>query len=150
MRVLLPATQKKKRFENNRGQKRMVYGSKTRSGKNAAECCRMVYGVIGAWRTLSGKRALLSQSGPAQGTLHSARTPPVGSQQSCQPTVKLHVLPLVWFFSSEEGVVWGAGGRSLNLPCGSTPDPAKIAHDKQKPSGLVNTGKNNVTTPQIK
>ena len=28
-----------------------------------------------------------------------APTPPVGSQYSCQPTVKLHILPLVWIFT---------------------------------------------------
>ena len=30
---------------------------------------------------------------PSQGKLQNAPTPPVGSQYSCQPTVKLHVLP---------------------------------------------------------
>ena len=30
-----------------------------------------------------------------QGILQSAPTPPAGSQQSCQPTVKLHISPLV-------------------------------------------------------
>ena len=33
-----------------------------------------------------------------QGTVQSAPTPPVGSHYSCQPTVKLHMLPLVWIF----------------------------------------------------
>ena len=35
---------------------------------------------------------------PWQGKLQSTPTPPVGSQHSCQPTVKLHILPLVWIF----------------------------------------------------
>ena len=39
----------------------------------------------------------------AQGTLQSAPTPPVGSQYSCQPTVKLHILPLVWIFPLGKG-----------------------------------------------
>ena len=41
----------------------------------------------------------------------SAPTPPVGSQHSCQPTVKLHMLPLVWIFSSGKGLVRGRRGH---------------------------------------
>ena len=52
-----------------------------------------------------------------QGKLQSAPTPPVGLQHLCQPTVKLHILPLVWIFLGGGGVVWGAGSSSWDLPC---------------------------------
>ena len=35
--------------------------------------------------------------------LQSDPAPPVGSQHSCQPTVKLHKLPLVWLFPLGKG-----------------------------------------------
>ena len=38
-----------------------------------------------------------------QGTLQSGPAAPVGSQHSCQPTVKLHILPLVWNFPLGKG-----------------------------------------------
>ena len=54
---------------------------------------------------------------PYQGTLQSAPMPPVlvGSQYSCQPTVKLHIFTLVWIFLWER-VSMGARGSSWNLP----------------------------------
>ena len=53
----------------------------------------------------------------AQGTLQSAPTPPVGSQHSCQPTVKLHILPLVWIFTLGKGWYGGTGGQQLKFAC---------------------------------
>ena len=54
-----------------------------------------------------------------QRELQSAPTPPVGSRHSCQPTVKLHILPLVWDFLWERG---STGSSSWNLPwCCTTP-----------------------------
>ena len=47
-----------------------------------------------------------------------APTPPAGSQHSCQPTVKLYILPLVWGFSSGEGVVRGRRGQQLEFAAG--------------------------------
>ena len=35
--------------------------------------------------------------------LVSTPTPPLGSQHSCQPTVQLHMLPLVWTFPLVKG-----------------------------------------------
>ena len=35
--------------------------------------------------------------------LQSDPAPPVESQYSCQPTVKLHILPLVWIFTLGKG-----------------------------------------------
>ena len=43
------------------------------------------------------------QTRATHGTLQSAHTPPVGSQYSCQPTVKLLTLPLVWIFPLGKG-----------------------------------------------
>ena len=40
---------------------------------------------------------------------------PVGSQHSCRPTVKFHMLPLVWSFTLGKGWYGGAGGSSWNL-----------------------------------
>ena len=48
--------------------------------------------------------------------LQSAPAPPVGLQHSCRPTVKLHILPLVWIFTLEMGYYGGAGGSSWDLP----------------------------------
>ena len=56
---------------------------------------------------------------PAHRQLQSDPAPPVGSQHSCQPTVKLHVLPLVWIFTLGKGQCGGAGGSSWDLPCSS-------------------------------
>ena len=39
----------------------------------------------------------------SQGTLQSGPAAPVGSQHSCHPTVKLHILPLVWIFTLGTG-----------------------------------------------
>ena len=39
----------------------------------------------------------------SQGTLQSGPAAPVGSQHSCQPAVKLHILPLVWIFPLGKG-----------------------------------------------
>ena len=44
-------------------------------------------------------------------------TPPVGSQHSCQPTVKTLYHPLVWIFSSGKGVVWRHRGQQLGFAC---------------------------------
>ena len=40
--------------------------------------------------------------------------PPAGSQHSCQPTVKLHILPLVWVFLWERGST-GAQGAAAGI-----------------------------------
>ena len=54
----------------------------------------------------------------------SAPTPPVGSRHSCQPTVNLHILPLVLRFSSGKGVVRGhRGRRGRQLECTLPPVP---------------------------
>ena len=68
-------------------------------------------------RVLSGattKRLALD----VQEKIQSAPTPPVESQHSCQPTVKLHILPLlvVWNFPPGKGWYGGAGGSSWRLP----------------------------------
>ena len=44
-----------------------------------------------------------TQGSGVQEKVQSAPTPPVGSQHSCQPTVKLHILPLVWVFPLGKG-----------------------------------------------
>ena len=50
-----------------------------------------------------------------QGALQSAPTPPVGSQYSCQPTVKLLILPLVWIFLWERGSTGAQGAAAENF-----------------------------------
>ena len=50
-----------------------------------------------------------------KGKLQSAHTHPAGAQHSCQPTVKLHILPLVqlvWIFTLLKGVSTGAHGAA--------------------------------------
>ena len=55
-----------------------------------------------------------------QGTLQSAPTPPAGSQHSCQPTVKLHILPLVWIFLWERFSTGAQGAAAgIYLACAS-------------------------------
>ena len=49
--------------------------------------------------------------------IQSAPTPPAGSRHSCQPTVKLHILSLVWMLPLGKGWYGGAEGSSLNFPC---------------------------------
>ena len=49
-----------------------------------------------------------------QGKLQSAPTSPVGSQHSCQPTVKLHIITLVWIFLWERGST-GAQGAAAGI-----------------------------------
>ena len=48
-----------------------------------------------------------------------APTPPAGSQHSCQPTVKLNILPLVWIFLWEIGST-GAQGAAAEQQLGFT------------------------------
>ena len=58
-----------------------------------------------------------------------APTPPVGSRRSCQPTVKLHVLPLVWILPQSGKGVWygmvvrGRRGQQLGFALRVFPCP---------------------------
>ena len=74
-----------------------------------------------------------------QGKLQSAPTPPAGSRHSCQPTVKLHVLPLVWPFPLEkEGSRRVAAGIFLGKP---TPESG-YALDRSLGPSLLSTKDN--------
>ena len=64
----------------------------------------------------------------AQRQLQSDPTPPVGSQYSCQPTVKLHILSLVWIFTSWKGVVRGRRGQQLGFALAGTKSYVANSH----------------------
>ena len=53
--------------------------------------------------------------------IQSIPTPPVGSRYSCESTVKLHILPLIWNFPCGKGVVRGrrAQGAAAGLYLGA-------------------------------
>ena len=58
----------------------------------------------------------------------NAPTPPVGSQHSCQPTVKLHILPLVWIFPLGKGSI-GRRGQQLVFSFGAARVLPVILHN---------------------
>ena len=62
-------------------------------------------------------RAAAGVDGPEPGWTweENYRAPPAGSRHSCQPTVKLHILPHGMKFSSGKGVVRGCGGQQLEF-----------------------------------
>ena len=95
---------------------------------------------------------------PAQGLLQSATTPPpalrgptpsygtptsvartditirypptAGSQYSCQPTVKLHILPAVWIFLLGKG--WYGGAEGAGAAAGIyLPAPSRAGNERQ-------------------
>ena len=74
--------------------------------------CRDRTGGVGALCDFPGGVGATCQ----QEKLHSAPTPPVGSQHSCQPTVKLHILPHSMDFSSGNGVVRQQLGFTVQVP----------------------------------
>ena len=77
----------------------------------------------------SGVPAFMSAHTPPVGSKHSCQPTrpqwarsmhvsphaPVGCQHSCQPTVKLHILPLVWPFFWEMGSTGAHRGSSCDL-----------------------------------
>ena len=71
----------------------------------------VIYGIL-VWRVCNPA----APAGPTCIPGLSPGTPPVGSQHSCQPTVHLHILPLVWMCPLVKGQHGGAGGSSWNLP----------------------------------
>ena len=64
------------------------------------------------WQAEDAQSAPVRQSFPFKG---NDRAPPVGSRHSCQPTVKRHILPLVWIFFSGKGVVRGRSGPAAGM-----------------------------------
>ena len=78
----------------------------------AAACTRLGFDPTTLWRLLE----LIRHPAPWQHACRrnvNYRAPPSGVAHSCQPTVKLHILPLVWIFPLLKGEYGGAWGQQL-------------------------------------